>query len=199
MRRKNGLEIIIQFEKLQRLQEPCYDTFLILHCWFVSERMLFRKFDITHYGVAFIEDMFMDIPPTSILVSHEAEESAWLLLLLGFFLYWTVFPCVKLWVFLSYALPSCDLQGWCGTNFLLSSNMPCTTSQKASQLWVFCLLCFCLNFFPTCRSLICSYCLLACNKSFFITNWLNVPFDFYGQDYEQQQNLNRFQGTHVTC
>lgn len=31
--------------------------------------MLFRKFDISHYGVSFIEDMFMDIPPTSILVS----------------------------------------------------------------------------------------------------------------------------------
>ncbi|XP_076442695.1 meiosis regulator and mRNA stability factor 1-like isoform X2 [Babylonia areolata] len=38
------------------------------------ERMLFRKFDITHYGVAFIEDMFMDIPPTSIVITMEGNK-----------------------------------------------------------------------------------------------------------------------------
>ncbi|KAL8579349.1 hypothetical protein ACOMHN_026714 [Nucella lapillus] len=39
------------------------------------ERLLFRKFDIAHYGVAFIEDMFMDIPPTSILVTMEGNKT----------------------------------------------------------------------------------------------------------------------------
>ena len=55
-------------------KETNFNTCINLQCAFFSERMLFRKFDITHYGVAFVEDMFMDIPPTSILVSHEFED-----------------------------------------------------------------------------------------------------------------------------
>ncbi|KAK7501530.1 hypothetical protein BaRGS_00007334 [Batillaria attramentaria] len=39
------------------------------------ERVLARQFDITHYGVAFLEDLFMDIPPTSILITLEGNKT----------------------------------------------------------------------------------------------------------------------------
>nr|KAG5709829.1 hypothetical protein BaRGS_032653 [Batillaria attramentaria] len=40
-----------------------------------AERVLARQFDITHYGVAFLEDLFMDIPPTSILITLEGNKT----------------------------------------------------------------------------------------------------------------------------
>ncbi|XP_025094974.1 meiosis regulator and mRNA stability factor 1-like isoform X2 [Pomacea canaliculata] len=39
------------------------------------EQALARPFDITHYGLAYLEDMFMDIPATSILITLEDNKT----------------------------------------------------------------------------------------------------------------------------